>query len=259
MFHEPFTSDSRLRHVLRRLVAAKWVTASPYAVASRGGSPVYYKLTRAGYRIAFGDEVPTPKRRYFEPIGIALHQHTRALADVLVHLIVSAHDSGIRIEQYQRENSLRLDSGSDHIFPDASFALRTPGRQPVRFMLELDNGTERIRSTRDVESIERKIRVYDLCQSSLEAFDPERFVVLFVTTRGKERVQHILETAASVVSNRHRKLICAIDSRTVLQQDDPIFDPCFLDHNFQRQPLLQTATDAEKMPQQLLAPALAMC
>ena len=256
---EPFTSDSRLRHVLRRLIAAGWVSASPYAIASRGGSPMYYKLTRRGYRIAFGEDVPLPKRRYFEPIGIALHQHTRSLADVIVHLIVTTADCGIRVNHYQRENTHCVRVGNDTVYPDWSFVLAAPGRRPVRFVLELDNGTERVSSAMDVESIERKVRVYDLSQRSLKAFDPDRFVVLFVTTRGRVRVQHILETAATVVSNPERKLVCAIDLQTFLGQKNPVLNPSFFDHNFEMRSLLRPEAIKDKIVRKQLAPALALC
>ena len=67
----------------------------------------------------------------------------------------------------------------------------SPRNDPRHHHSRLDNGTERIRSPQDVESIERKVRGYDLHQSSTPSFDHGRFVVLFVTTRSSDRLVHI--------------------------------------------------------------------
>ena len=70
----------------------------------------------------------------------------------------------------------------------------------LSFFVELDNSTERIRSQKELESWERKIRFYDEYQYA----SGRRYRVLVVTTRSTERLSHILAAAAELVRNPRR-------------------------------------------------------
>ncbi|MCH7735327.1 MAG: hypothetical protein IH961_08970, partial [Chloroflexi bacterium] len=60
---------------------------------------------------------------------------------------------------FARENTLRIDVGQEHLFPDCAFDLITDNDERFRFHVEIDNGTERVRSQKDVDSWQRKIRL----------------------------------------------------------------------------------------------------
>lgn len=201
-FAVPFQSDSRVRGRLSQLREAGWVQRYRYAMSQRGTPADYYKLTLAGYRILHGDSAGPPTKRHFHELKIGRHHHAQSLAEVLVHTAACAHRSKLRLSDVFPENTLRLELGHESLFPDGAFQLTTPQGQSFNFCLELDCGTERLRSGRDRESIERKVHFYDRYQDTAA----ERFRVLFVVTRNSDRLRHILETAKAVVRNPRRSL-----------------------------------------------------
>ena len=183
-FVKPFQDKGTLSRRLRDLTRAGLVRSFPYAVGSLGRSPFYFKLTRKGYRKIYGKKAPLPSRRYFEAISDGDHRHTQALADFVVHLLVSAHRSGIEMLEFTPENSVTIETDFCRLRPDCTFQLVMPDGRAFNFAVELDNGTERVRSKKIVESIERKIRGYDQHQRGLKAFDPEDGLP-FVAANGK--------------------------------------------------------------------------
>ena len=256
-FSEPFSSENRTQRKLSEFRKAGWVQSFPYAIAMDGRPPKYWKLTQEGYRIAF-PERRLPRRRYFEAMGIANHEHTRKLANVLVHILERAEAEDVVIENYRRENEWRVEGGSGSVYPDATFRSGGAGESKL-FCLELDNGSERVETAKDVESIERKIRVYDLHQKDMEAFDPNRPLILFITTGGERRVQHILDTAGAVVSNPSRSLVFGTTVEAFLGSGQPLTDLIFLDHRLQQQSLLRLQPVQEKKSAEVLAPMPALC
>ena len=115
-------------------------------------------------------------------------------------------------------------------------------------MVELDNGTERVRWQQDIESISRKIKGYDADQSEFDAFDHRRYVVLFVTTRSHIRLTHILRTAADMMRNPQRLVFLGIDFETFLSAENPVTTPCFLDHRGKRFALVPPPECAKPQP-----------
>lgn len=226
-FAVPFTSASRVRGRLQKLREAGWVRRWRYAAATRGTPTDYYTLAPTGFRLLNGTAVPFPRSRHFSEVGIARQHHTRSLADVVVHLTVTAHEQGVRLIDFTRENSLRLSVGEASVYPDCAFQLETKSGNTFNFVVELDCGSERIRSTKEVDSLERKIRVYDQFQDTC----PNRFRVLFVTTRSKERLDHILAAAGKLVRNPRRSLVYGATLAECLLHTDPILAPCFRDHH----------------------------
>ncbi len=237
-FKPPFTTERRVRERLQQLRRVGWVCSWQYATTSNGGSPHYWKLTRNGFRLFYGSDTALPNRRQFKEIGISHHHHTLSLADFLVQAFVAAHQLGIEVRYFARENSLRMEAAGSVLYPDCAFQLFTPGGRAFNFVVELDNGTERIRSPQDIESIERKLRGYDLHQSSTPSFDHGRFVVLFVTTRSSDRLTHILQAAARIMRNPKRTLFLGVTLSAFLNYATPLTAPLFLSPTGREQRLI---------------------
>lgn len=244
-FDPPFTTERRVRERLEQLRRVGWVCSWPYATTGNGGSPHYRKLTRNGFRLFHGSDTPLPSRRHFEEIGISHHHHTLSLADFIVQTFVAAHRLGIEVRYFARENSVRMEAAGSVLYPDCAFQLFTPTGRAFNFVVELDNGTERIRSPQDIESIERKLRGYDLHQSSIPSFDHGRFVVLFVTTRSSDRLTHILQAAARIMRNPKRTLFLGATLSAFLNHDAPLTAPLFLSPTGRQQSLVSLSARVE--------------
>lgn len=236
-FARPFGSCADLRRRLRILGQAGLLSHWPYAIATTGRCPEYFKLTRNGFRLLYGERVKLPKRRHFEAISAGHHHHTSSLADMVVHLSLLATEHGCQIESYARENSVCLKAEPFTVFPDAAFVIRRADGQTFPFCVELDNGTERIRSRHDVESIERKLRAYDAHQAQFRKFDRDRYLVLFVTTRSERRLDHILQAASAVMQQPQRTVFIGSSLQQLLQCD-PFIDSVFRDHRGLRRTLI---------------------
>lgn len=228
-FAQPFTDSHHVRRRLRQLKQAGFVQSWQTAVAATGRSPDYYKLTRDGYRLLYGDDAVIPKRRHFESIAPAQHYHMLALADFIVRLVTLCFGHQIRVQHFARENQFRVEAGSFVTYPDCTFQLVMPDGRTLNYFVELDRGTERVRSKQDVESIERKLRAYDLHNARFDARDPARPLVLFVTTRSAARIDNILNAAQAVMKNPKRTVFVACELAT-FQLSDAIAQPVLRDN-----------------------------
>lgn len=226
-FTHPFGSERMVRERLFALGSAGWVCSARYATTSQGAGQNYYRLTRTGYKILYGESAQPPTKRYFSPISIARQHHTRCLADFVVHSLVAAFQAGIRFTDYYRENTLRLTVGQESLYPDCAFQLLLPTGQSFNYLVEVDNHTERIRSTKEAESWQRKIRLYEELQSA----SANRFRVLVITTRSGERLQAILALAAIMAKNPRRSLFLGTHLQSYLQEQEPLHMRCFVDHH----------------------------
>jgi hypothetical protein len=222
-----FTSPRSVQDRLQKLHNAGWVRRWTFATASRSGAPDYAKLTLVGYRLLYGEKAQPPTKRYLKEVGIAHQHHTHCLAEFIVHTAVAAHRQGIAMKAFFRENTLRLEVALESLFPDAAFDLVVADGQPYRFYVELDNGTERVRSEKETESWQRKIRLYEQWQDRIA---PQRFRVLVVTTRTSGRLDYILDLASQHASNPKRSLFYAIHLDDYLGRENAIVDDCFRDH-----------------------------
>jgi hypothetical protein len=229
----------------------------PYATT--GGSPHYFKLTRQGYRLLHEADDCLPGRRHFEPIAENRHFHTRALGDFLVHLIVTTHRQQVAVRNFARENALRIETGDVVLYPDCAFQLVTPDGKTFNYLTELDNGTERIRSDKAVESLERKLRGYDRHQGQYHAFDRRRYVVLFVTTRSAVRVTHILAAARGVMSNSKRTVFLGVELSKFLQNPDPVTQPCLVDNRRRHRAILPNCVQTIKRSKTTVTRTAAVC
>lgn len=236
-FEESFPDEATLRRRLRQLQKAGLVSSWRYATASAGRSPSYFRLTRSGFRFLYGEDCSEPNRRFFEPLSPNHHQHTNSLADFVTRILVFAHRHGISLRQFAREGAVCLEAAGFRVFPDAAFRLCTQDGRVFNFVVERDRGTERVRSRQNVESIQRKLQAYDAHQATYEATDPARYLVLFITTRSKDRTQRILDLAAEMMSNPDRTVFLAAGLADVLSCD-PLLQPVFRDHRGLKRTLL---------------------
>lgn len=249
-FSQPFESDRNVRERLQALCDAGWIRFDLYALPSTGASPKYYFLTRTGYGILHGPGALPPTKRHFSPLSISRQHHTKALADFLVHVLRSSHRAGVRVAEFYRENTLKLTIGDDTLYPDSSFQLIVD-EQPLNFVVEIDNHTETIRSPKDTDTWERKLRLYDRLQDSIE----NRFRVLAITTRSTERLRHILMTAAGVLKNPQRSLVYGIDLPSFIREEQPLYRNVFRDH-FGRATALITSHFSLRPLRRAVEPAL---
>lgn len=213
-FTSPFADEGNLRRRLRELASAGLLQKFPYAVCRDGRTPDYWKLTPSGYRILYGTDAAMPKRRYFQRISPGHHHHSFSLAETIVHLCVCAQCNGCQIVHFARENAVELKTDTFVVYPDCVFVIRRADGRTFPFVIELDNGTERVRSKQDTESIERKLRGYDLPQAKYDAHDPNRYLVLFITTRSELRLQHILQAAGEIMVQPQRRVFFGVDLKT---------------------------------------------
>jgi hypothetical protein len=231
----PFPSSRLVRERMQRMAEAKLVTSHPYAILRPGQPEHYYLLTRQGYELVHGPDVEPPTRGYFSPIALARHPHQQALSDFIVHTAWGSHQSGVLLNGVYRENTICLTAGGQSLYPDSSFLL-TRDNAHFRFFAEIDNGTERVRSQKDNDSIERKIRTYDTFQDTSPS---NRFRVLFVSVQNsRDRLLHILETAARVMREPNRTLFYGITLAEYLTSLHPVTSTRFLDHRGRRQSLI---------------------
>jgi hypothetical protein len=235
-FAYPFTTERRVQERLQELRAAGRVRRWYYATAGRGALS-YFTLTTLSFRLLHGDEAAPPGRRAFGPMGLSREPHTKALADALVHLFVCAHAAGIGIEDFRRENSLRLNFGEEHLFPDGAFRLVTADGRAFAFFLELDNSTESVRSQTSLDSWQRKVRFYERYQDSKS----ERFRVLAITTGGELRLQNLLACAAGAATrNTKRSLVYGISLNAFLADPNAVTASCFRNHREQAAALVES-------------------
>ena len=263
-FESPFNGEHNLRRRLRKMANAELVQSYPYALAGDGRSPRYFKLTRNGYSLLYGHNAPLPKRRYFQAISPGHHHHTNSLAETIVHLCVQAKENHCEVVQFARENSIRLQAEPFTLYPDSAFVIRRSDGRCYSFVIEFDNGTERVRSKQDVESIERKIRGYDAHQSRFGAHDPDRYLVLFITTRSEQRLNYILDVASEVMKQPQRRVFVGCELGNFLGVD-PFQVPIFEDHRGLRRTIVpsvavfddnKTAKKSTSFPKSQLYPVL---
>lgn len=236
-FSDPFRHSQLLRRRLGCLRQNGLLQSWPLATASQGGSPHYWKLTRDGYRLLYGEDSLLPKRRYFESIALGHHHHTHALGEFLTHLLLTAAQNGVTVQHFARENSVQLKSDAGVCWPDCAFQLINRDKRRFYFVVELDNGTERVRSKQDVESIERKMRSYIGHQAQFSSQDPDRYLVLFVTTRSQQRVEHILDLAADLLDKSQRTVFLGVNLAVFLA-GRPFRGSLFTDHRGRKRKLI---------------------
>jgi hypothetical protein len=222
-----FTSVRSVQDRLQKLRQAGWLQSWPYAFPIRGGSPDYYRLTLLGFRLLHGENASPPAKRHFSEVHVARHHHTHSLAEFLAHTFTAAHRRRIILKNFYRENTLSLPVDGTVAYPDSVFELHVPDGRRFNFLVELDNGTERVRSEKDTDSWQKKIRLYNVLQ---DRNYPDRFRVLVVCTRCSGRLRSILQLAGQHATNPQRALLYGVHLDDYLKEPDALCAPCFRNH-----------------------------
>lgn len=248
----PFGSVRLVRERLQRLAAAKLVTSHPYSIMQPGQPELYAVLTRRGFQLVHGPDVEPTTKGCFSPVALARQPHQRALSDFIVHTAWGAWQSEIRLLSFYRENTIRLDAGGQSVYPDSSFVL-SRGNESFRFYVEIDNGSERVQSQRDADSIERKIRTYEAYQDLVPT---SRFRVVFVSARDSApRLQHILGLAGRIARDSNRTLFYGITQTRFLTSPYAVTSPIFWDPRGRTQSLIPDIPVATLLQSQVLLTA----
>ncbi len=229
-FSYPFTTERRVQERLQRVCAAGRVRRWRYATAGQGALS-YFTLSPLGFRLLHNlEEAPQGRLSVCRPVGVARQAHTRALAEVIVHLLVAAQESSIPVVDFHRENTLRLTVGDEHLYPDTALALQPPaqqeGEETLTYFIELDNCTESVRTSGMLDSWQRKVQFYERYQDTQK----ERFRVLAFTTGGTQRLRNMLQCAGEQARNPDRSLVYGIGVRDFLSAAQALTAPSFLDH-----------------------------
>lgn len=232
-FQRPFTSNRLLRRRLQRLRDAGWVRCWPYASTS-SASALYYKLTPTGYRMLNGPAAPMPRRSFFQPVSMALQQHTQYLADFIVATTVAAPHSHLSIADFYAENTLRLSLDGEQAKPDCAFRLETQDLSSFNYLVELDNSNEPLLSGKDRDSLARKVQFYDRYQDAI----PARMRVLFLFSGSEARMHRFLGVVREITGHRERRLVLAAMLSDYLAAANQLSASVFYDRFGKRQALI---------------------
>ena len=133
-------------------------------------------------------------------------------------MCVTAKQNDCEVLHFARENCVKLVAEPFTAYPDCAFVIRrNSDNKRFPFIVALDNGIERVRSKHDTESIERKLRGYDAHQSSFNAHDPDRHLVILITTRSEIGIRNILHTAGVVMSQPQRRVFVGVELNQFFQ------------------------------------------
>jgi hypothetical protein len=232
---ESFRDERRARERLQYLSAAGFVRAWPLAVPG-GGVMNCYKLTPTGFAALHGEGTLQPARAFFAEIAPSRVDHTLAVAEVLVHALVAAHEHQITLSNFHRENELLLQAGPHEQRPDFHTQLLFGGRT-FNVLFEIDRGTESVDSLAE-QAIRQKLVGYEAYQDLVwrqwkAAAEPTArpyFRVVFLT-RSQERANHILWLARACARNRDRRLVYAATQDAFLAERDALRIPFWNDHH----------------------------
>jgi len=242
---------------MQALAAGGWVRSSLLATISRRAAS-WYRLTPEGYRLLHGQDAVLPHKTFFMPMPPSRQEHALWLAEVIVHTMVAAERSLLSINDYRRENSVVLSLASETLKPDGSMQLQTADHRQFNFFIELDNGTEPVRSPRQRQSLERKVRFYEALQDAVlgnwkcgeRTRPPPRYCVLFFT-RSMQRQKHLLRTARQIARNPDRRLCLGVSLAEYLSDPNPLRSPITVDHHGQWQGIVSVAYQARSLRESL--------
>jgi hypothetical protein len=256
---EPFRDERRARERLHTLAGAGIVQSWQAGVAG-GGLMNYYRLTSEGFRMLHTEQALAPRSLITE-IAPSRFRHTMATADVIVHALVSAHSTRVRVAKYHGDGKLTLEIGEYRQQPDIHFQFDQGGRI-FNVLFEIDMATEPLDSARE-QSIRTKLLGYETYQDwTLRNWNAggrkgERpaFRVVFLTL-GVERMRHILWLARACARNPDRKLCYAATQDAFLAEPMAVTAPILNDHHGSWQSLVDLHPTSRflREPIRLVAP-----
>jgi len=229
-----FLDERRVRERLQSLQASRLVRAFDSA-HSVGGVRKWYKLTRDGFARLYGTEVAPPRSK-FDDIRPSRFEHTRVLAEIVVHTLVAAHRFHVKVTGFHGDGGLVLETGSSRQVPDCHFRFASDGKI-FNVLFEVDNATEPLEADR-LQSIREKIAGYEAYQDAVwrrwkrggEQGVRPYFRVIFLT-KTSERAHHILWLARRCARNPDRRLCYAATQEDYLKTSDALHAPLFCDHH----------------------------
>lgn len=151
----PTTAARSCRRVLERLTCEGLLARLERRVGgARAGSASYiYTLTSRGQRVL---DIDGPRRRLAEPSAFFV-DHTLAIADFLVRLVVAARSGAFVLGEWQAEPACWRDvstlGGQIVLRPDL-FVVLLVNEYELRWFVEIDRGTEHL------PTLLRKCRLY---------------------------------------------------------------------------------------------------
>ncbi len=225
-YARPFTDVHFVRRRLRRLRDAGLVAIFQYSTESAGALN-YYRLTQAGYHLVCGPDKVLPTRSHFRAVSPALQRHVRHVASLLVKICTSADAASLDIPFLLGDNQVRLSSGTETFVPDATFGLKAKGRPPQHYLVEVDCGSEPVYSTRQRDSLRKKLSLY----YAHEAASKNTYRVLFLFAEATPRVAHFLKLAREMTPDPRRHIVMAAVLDSFLEHANPLQWPIFLNHD----------------------------
>jgi hypothetical protein len=259
---EPFRDDRRVRERMQALGEGGFVQSWSAAIAG-GGLMHYYRLTVAGFRTLHPDRVDAPPRPLVSEIAPSRFQHALATAEIIVHTLVAAHATHVRVAKYHGDGKLTLAAGEYRQQPDCHFQFESGGKS-FNVLFEVDNATEPLDSLRE-QSLRTKLLGYECYQDWVLAGwhahgrdGPRPVFRVVVLTKGVERARHILWLARACARNPDRRLCYAATQETYLAEPLAITAPVFNDHHGGWQSLVNPQPTARFLREPIrLSPPLA--
>jgi hypothetical protein len=237
-----FRDERRVRERLQTLASFGLVRAFPGAQGV--GAPVnWYKLTLEGFRTLHGGSRDPPHRSKFGATSPSRFEHTRVLAEVIVHIFVAAHDHHIAVPYFFGDGEQTIEGAGQSQRPDCFFRFAHCGRH-FNIMFEVDQATEPLDSEA-ANALRQKILIYEAHQDSVWQWWKQSgrhaprpyFRVAFLTT-SMERAAHSLWLAQECARNSDRHLCYAASQELFLASKDPLQSPLFNDHHGRWQALV---------------------
>ena len=231
---EPFRDERRVRERMQALSDAGLVKGWPAAIAG-GGLMHYYKLTVAGFQALHPDHGESPARPVVSEIAPSRFQHAIATAAIIVHTLVAAYLTQVRVAKFHGDGKLTLAVGEYRQQPDCHFQFERSGKT-FNVVVEVDNATEPLDSPRE-QSIRTKLLGYECYQDWVLRGWQEHgrigprpaFRVVFLT-KGQQRAEHILSLARDCARNPRRILCYATTQDQYLAEQLAVTKPILNDH-----------------------------
>ncbi len=211
IWDQPFNDVKRARERLATLASAGRLRSFRYATRSRGEQS-YYVMTRSRYHLLHGRDAQPP-RNAFRELSFTRQQHTRILADILVHALILAHRDGAQLQRFRRENEKRYQTAAGDFQDDGYLELLSPGGRPHVFHLECDRSTRPLSNQWQQNSLQSMVQKYEALADESE----HRFRVLFITTGSPQHVRDFLQIASKEARYPGRMLCYGITLEGFLQ------------------------------------------
>ena len=261
--NEPFRDERRVRERMQTLGDAGLVKSWPAEIAG-GGMMHYYKLTVAGFQALHPDRQESSARPVVSEIAPSRFQHAIATATIIVHTLVAAYMTQVRVAKYHGDGKLTLAVGEYRQQPDCHFQFESGGRS-FNVLFEVDNATEPLDSPRE-QSLRTKLLGYECYQDWVlrgwqthGRIGPRPAFRVVILTKGAKRAEHILWLARDCARNPDRHLCYATTQEQYLAEPLAVTTPILNDHDGRWQSLVNLHPTSRFLRQPIrLTPPLAL-